>query len=140
MNDTESLMTMTADIVASHVSNNSVALSDLPVLIANVHKALAGLGGPATASETEDKVVPAVSIRTSVKPDLIACLTCGKKFKMLKRHLMTDHQMTPEQYRAKWNLPKPYPMVAPDYAAKRRNLALTIGLGRRPGGKVAKGK
>jgi predicted transcriptional regulator len=138
--DPESLMTMTADIVAAHVSNNSVALSDLPVLIANVHKALAGLGGPATASETEANDVPAVSIRTSVKPDLIACLTCGKKFKMLKRHLMTDHQMSPEQYRAKWNLPKTYPMVASNYAAQRRTLALTIGLGRKPGAKATKAK
>jgi predicted transcriptional regulator len=138
--DTESLMTMTADIVAAHVSNNSVAVSDLPVLIAKVHGALAGLGGTPVGPEAEVNLTPAVSIRTSVKPDLITCLDCGKKMKILKRHLMTDHQMTPDQYRAKWSLPKTYPMVASDYAAKRRTLALTIGLGRKPGAKVDKAK
>lgn len=138
--DTESLMTMTADIVAAHVSNNSVAVSDLPLLIANVHHALAGLGGQSATPAGELNLTPAVSIRTSVKADLIACLDCGKKMKMLKRHLMTYHQMTPDQYRAKWSLPKTYPMVASDYAATRRTLALTIGLGRKPGAKVAKAK
>jgi predicted transcriptional regulator len=138
--DTESLMTMTADIVTAHVSNNSVAVSDLPVLIANVHHALAALGGSAATPEVELNLTPAVSIRTSVKSDLITCLDCGKKMKMLKRHLNTDHQMTVDQYRAKWSLPKTYPMVASDYAAKRRALALTIGLGRKPGAKVAKAK
>jgi predicted transcriptional regulator len=138
--DTEPLMTMTADIVAAHVSNNSVAVSDLPLLIANVHCALAGLGSAASVPETEINLTPAVSIRTSVKADHIACLDCGKKMKMVKRHLDTDHKMTVDQYRAKWRLPKTYPMVAPDYAEKRRALALTIGLGRKPGAKVAKVK
>jgi predicted transcriptional regulator len=138
--DTESLMTMTTDIVAAHVSNNSVAVSDLPVLIANVHRALAGLSEPAATPAAELDLTPAVSIRSSVKPDFIACLDCGRKMKMLKRHLNTDHQMTVDQYRAKWDLPKSYPMVAPDYAAQRRTLALTIGLGRKPGAKVAKAK
>jgi predicted transcriptional regulator len=138
--DTESLMTMTADIVAAHVSNNSVALSDLPVLIANVHRALAGLGGAPSVPEAEVNLTPAVPIRKSVKPDLITCLDCGKKMKMLKRHLDTDHQMTVDQYRARWGLPKTYPMVAPDYAEKRRALAVKIGLGRKPGAKVAKAK
>jgi predicted transcriptional regulator len=138
--DTESLMTMTADIVAAHVSNNSVAVSDLPVLIANVHRALAGLGGAPAAAEAEVNMTPAVPIRKSVKPDLITCLDCGKKMKMLKRHLNTDHQMTVDQYRAKWGLPNTYPMVAPDYAEKRRALAVKIGLGRKPGAIVAKAK
>jgi predicted transcriptional regulator len=138
--DIETLMTMTADIVAAHVSNNSVAVSDLPVLIANVHHALAALGGPTATPEVELNLAPAVSIRTSVKPDLVTCLDCSKKMKMLKRHLKTDHQMTVDQYRAKWNLPKSYPIVAPDYAAKRRTLALTIGLGRKLGAKAAKAK
>lgn len=123
----ETLITLTADIVAAHVSNNSVAVSDLPVLIANVHGALSGLGG--TAPEPEAKQEPAVSVRSSIKPDYIVCLEDGKKLKMLKRHLMTHYQMTPDQYRAKWNLPADYPMVAPSYAEQRRNLAKKIGLG-----------
>ncbi len=123
----ETLVTLTADIVAAHVSNNSVSVSDLPTLIANVHGALSGLGRAAV--EPEVKQEPAVSIRASVKPDYIVCLEDGKKLKMLKRHLMTHYQMTPEQYRAKWNLPADYPMVAPNYAEQRRSLAKKIGLG-----------
>ena len=123
----ETLVTLTADIVAAHVSNNSVAVSDLPILIQNVHGALAGLG--AAAAEPEAKQEPAVSIRSSVKPDFIVCLEDGKKLKMLKRHLMTHYQMTPDQYRAKWGLPADYPMVAPNYAEQRRTLAKKIGLG-----------
>lgn len=124
----ETLVTLTADIVAAHVSNNSVAVSDLPLLIANVHGALAGLGTKAPEPEAK-KQEPAVSIRSSIKPDYIVCLEDGKKLKMLKRHLMTHYQMTPEQYRAKWNLPADYPMVAPNYAEQRRSLAKKIGLG-----------
>jgi len=123
----ETFITLTADIVAAHVSNNSVAVSDLPVLIANVHNALANLGG--TVAEPEVKQEPAVSVRASIKPDYIVCLEDGKKLKMLKRHLMTHYQMTPEQYRTKWNLPADYPMVAPNYAEQRRTLAKKIGLG-----------
>lgn len=123
----ETLVTLTADIVAAHVSNNSVAVSDLPVLIANVHGALTGLGGPAPTPEVKQE--PAVSVRSSIKPDYIVCLEDGKKLKMLKRHLMTHYQMTPEQYRTKWNLPADYPMVAPSYAEQRRSLAKKIGLG-----------
>jgi predicted transcriptional regulator len=123
----ETLITLTADIVAAHVSNNSVAVSDLPVLIANVHGALSGLGGPAAVEIVKQE--PAVSIRSSIKPDFIVCLEDGKKLKMLKRHLMTHYQMTPEQYRAKWNLPADYPMVASNYAEQRRTLAKKIGLG-----------
>lgn len=123
----ETLITLTADIVAAHVSNNSVAVSDLPVLIANVHNALSGLGGP--VAEPEVRQEPAVSVRASIKPDYIVCLEDGKKLKMLKRHLMTHYQMTPEQYRTKWNLPADYPMVAPNYAEQRRTLAKKIGLG-----------
>jgi len=123
----ETLITLTADIVAAHVSNNSVAVSDLPVLIANVHGALSGLGGAPVVPEVKQE--PAVSIRSSIKPDYIVCLEDGKKLKMLKRHLMTHYQMTPEQYRTKWNLPAEYPMVAPNYAEQRRTLAKKIGLG-----------
>ena len=124
---TETLITLTADIVSAHVSNNSVAVSDLPALIQNVHSALTTLGQPAPAPEAKPE--PAESIRASVKPDYVVCLEDGKKLKMLKRHLMTHYQMTPEQYRAKWNLPADYPMVAPNYAEQRRSLAKKIGLG-----------
>ncbi len=123
----EMLITLTSDIVAAHVSNNSVAVSDLPLLIQNVHNALAGLDSPAAAPEVRQE--PAVSIRASIKPDYIVCLEDGKKLKMLKRHLMTHYQMTPDDYRAKWNLPADYPMVAPNYAEQRRSLAKKIGLG-----------
>ena len=121
------LLTLTADIVAAHVSNNSVGLADLPDLITRVHGALAGLGSPVVKPAEEQK--PAVSIRSSVKPDYIVCLEDGKKLKMLKRHLMTHYQLTPAEYRTKWNLPSDYPMVAPNYAEKRRALAKEIGLG-----------
>jgi predicted transcriptional regulator len=124
---TEMLMTLTADIVAAHVSNNSVAISDLPLLISSVHSALSGLGGAPVV--VEEKLVPAVSVRASVKPDYIVCLEDGKKLKMLRRHLMTAFGMTPDDYRAKWNLPADYPMVAPNYAEQRRVLAKQIGLG-----------
>ncbi len=124
----ETFITLTADIVAAHVSNNSVAVNDLPTLISNVHTALAALAGPPPAAP-EVKQEPAVSIRASIKPDFIVCLEDGKKLKMLKRHLMTHYSMTPEQYRAKWNLPADYPMVAPNYAEQRRTLAKSIGLG-----------
>ncbi|WBO21867.1 MucR family transcriptional regulator [Sphingomonas abietis] len=125
----ETLITLTADIVSAHVSNNSVSVNDVPGLIQNVHGALAQLGG--AAPEPEVKQEPAVSVRASIKPDYIVCLEDGKKLKMLKRHLATHYQLTPEQYRAKWNLPADYPMVAPNYAEQRRSLAKKIGLGTR---------
>lgn len=126
---TETLMTLTADIVAAHVSNNSVAVSDMPTLIANVHAALVGLSAHTPAPEV--RAEPAVSIRASIKPDYIVCLDDGKKLKMLKRHLMTHYGMTPDEYRAKWGLPSDYPMVSPNYAEQRRGLAIKIGLGRK---------
>ena len=125
----DTLLTLTADIVAAHVSNNSVAVSDLPNLIENVHGALRGISGKAAAPE--EKLEPKVPIRSSVKPDYIVCLEDGKKLKMLKRHLMTHYQMTPDQYRQKWGLSSDYPMVAPNYAEQRRTLAKSIGLGTR---------
>jgi len=129
----ETLLTLTADIVAAHVSNNTIPVADLGGLIERVHAALAGLGETPPAPEPELK--PAVSVRASVKPDHIVCLEDGKKLKMLKRHLMTDHGLTPAQYRARWNLPADYPIVAPAYAEQRRALAVKIGLGRKPGTK-----
>ncbi len=129
---TETLITLTSDIVAAHVSNNSVSVDDVPTLITKVYGALAGLGQAAPEPEAAP-LKPAVSVRSSVKPDKITCLDCGMELKMLKRHLMTHHGMTPEDYRARWNLGADYPLVAPDYAATRRDLAKKIGLGRKPG-------
>jgi predicted transcriptional regulator len=123
----DTLLTLTADIVAAHVSNNSVAVNDLPNLIQNVHQALRGIS--TTSAAPEAKPEPKVSIRSSVKPDFIVCLEDGKKLKMLKRHLMTHYNMTPDQYRQKWGLSADYPMVAPNYAEQRRSLAKSIGLG-----------
>ena len=123
----DTLLTLTADIVAAHVSNNSVAVNDLPNLIQNVHGALSGISGAPAAPEARPE--PKVPIRSSIKPDYIVCLEDGKKLKMLKRHLMTHYQMTPDQYRQKWGLSADYPMVAPNYAEQRRVLAKSIGLG-----------
>ena len=125
--DNTELLSLTADIVSSHVSNNSVAVSDLPGLIAHVYTALSGLGSKAVPDKAPQE--PAVSVRSSIKPDYIVCLEDGKKLKMLKRHLMTSYGLTPDAYRAKWNLPADYPMVAPSYAERRRSLAIRIGLG-----------
>ncbi|QYE33236.1 MucR family transcriptional regulator (plasmid) [Polymorphobacter sp. PAMC 29334] len=121
-------LSLTANIVSAHVSNNSVALSDLSGMIANVYAALARLG--AQVEPQPDQQTPAVSIRASIKPNYLVCLEDGRHFKMLKRHLMNGYGLTPDAYRAKWRLPADYPMVAPAYAEKRRNLALKIGLGR----------
>jgi predicted transcriptional regulator len=123
----DTLLTLTADIVAAHVSNNSVAVNDLPNLIQNVHAALTGIS--TNKSATEARPEPKVPIRSSVKPDYIVCLEDGKRQKMLKRHLMTNHSMTPDEYRQKWGLSPDYPMVAPNYAEQRRTLAKSIGLG-----------
>ena len=137
MNDrTEShqeLLSLTADIVSSHVANNTVAVSDLPHVIEHVYTTLARLGQDIKVPEPRQE--PAVSVRASIKPDYVICLEDGKKLKMLKRHLMTHYNMTPDQYRTHWNLPADYPMVAPNYAEKRRELAKKIGLGRKPGAK-----
>lgn len=136
----ETLATLTADIVSAHAANNNVAADELPGLIANVYAALSGLGVP--AAQPEEKLVPAVPIRSSVKPDYIVCLESGKKLKMLKRHLMTHYGMTPDEYRAKWGLPADYPMVAPNYAKTRSELAKLIGLGSkgRGGGRTKKAR
>lgn len=123
----DTLLTLTADIVAAHVSNNSVAVNDLPNLIQNVHQALTGIA--ASNAPAEEKAQPAVSVRSSVKPESITCLECGAKQKMLKRHLATAHNTTPAEYRQKFGLGASYPMVAPNYAEQRRTLAKSIGLG-----------
>jgi predicted transcriptional regulator len=128
------LLALTTEIVAAHVSNNTVTVADLPQLINQVYQSLSTIGtGPAPAAERPQ---PAVNIKKSVFPDYIVCLEDGKKLKMLKRHLKTAYNLTPEEYRERWGLPADYPMVAPNYAKQRSKLAKEIGLGtraRRPG-------
>jgi predicted transcriptional regulator len=122
------IITLTADIVSAHVANNDVTADQLASLIREVHQMLATVDQVPVDSI---KAEPAVAVKKSVFADHILCLDCGQSFKMLKRHISTDHQMTPEQYRAKWDLPPSYPMVAADYAATRSKLAKDSGLGRR---------
>jgi predicted transcriptional regulator len=125
----DNLIDLTADIVSAHVSNNKTAPGELPQLIQSVYAALS-----ATANPVEEEVVkqePAVPVRSSVKQDYIVCLEDGAKLKMLKRYLRTNYDMSPEEYRTKWGLPRDYPMVAPAYAEQRRTLAKAIGLGRK---------
>lgn len=128
MADREQLVTLTADIVSAHVSNNSVAVGDVANLVQRVHEALAGLGAE-NASLEPNKPTPAMTARVSVKPDSIGCMVCGKRQKLLKRHIANDHDMTPAQYRQEFGLPESYPMVAPAYAESRREMAVKIGLG-----------
>lgn len=125
------LVELTADVVSAYVSNNPVPVLELPALITQVHQSLATLGSAKAPVADEEKPVPAVPVKKSVTPDFIICLEDGKKFKSLKRHLTTHYNMTPEDYRAKWHLPRDYPMVAPNYAAQRSALALASGLGRK---------
>jgi predicted transcriptional regulator len=123
------LLALTTEIVAAHVSNNTVAVGDLPNLINQVYQSLSTIGtAPAPAPERPQ---PAVSIKKSIHPDYIVCLEDGKKLKMLKRHLKTAYDMTPDDYRERWGLAADYPMVAPNYAKQRSRLAKEIGLGTR---------
>jgi predicted transcriptional regulator len=119
---------LTAEIVSAYVSNNSVSAGDLPGLINQVHSALSRVSSGQSDAPAEP-LKPAVSVKKSITPDHIVCLEDGKKFKSLKRHLRTQYNMTPEQYRDKWALPPDYPMVAPNYAAARSQLAKQMGLG-----------
>ena len=125
-----SLLSMTAKIVAAHVSNNMVAVTELSKLIEDVHASLRMAADP--KEQAPERPTPAVPIRRSVNPDYIVCLEDGKKLKMLKRHLKTAYGLSPEQYRERWGLPADYPMVAPNYAAQRSKLAKQIGLGTKP--------
>src|SRR5579875_1507403 len=132
MNDTEQpsdLLALTTEIVAAHVSNNTVSVNDLPQLINQVYNSLANIGAVPSVPATRPQ--PAVSVKKSVQPDYIICLEDGKKLKMLKRHLKTAYNMTPEAYRERWSLPPDYPMVAPNYARQRSRLAKELGLGTR---------
>ncbi|TBN13304.1 transcriptional regulator [Agrobacterium cavarae] len=125
------LVELTADIVAAYVSHHVVPVAELPSLICDVHNALNGTSAPAVASVSVEKQKPAVSVRKSVQDDQIICLECGGSFKSLKRHLTTHHNITPEEYREKWDLAVDYPMVAPAYAEARSRLAKEMGLGQR---------
>lgn len=132
--DNETLITLTADIVSAHVSNNDVAVTAIPALIQSVYQALANTDAPPPVVEEQRE--PAVSVRASVKPDFVTCLECGFKGKLLKRHLMTEHDLTPQEYKTRWNLAADHPLVAPNYSAQRTQLAKAVGLGRKPGQKV----
>ena len=125
----EDLLGYTSEITSAHVSNNTVALSDLPGLIEQIYKTLAMIGG--VDGGASDRPTPAVPIKKSITPDFIVCLEDGKKLKMLKRHLKTAYNMSPEEYRERWGLSPDYPMVAPNYAKQRSRLAKEIGLGTR---------
>ena len=128
----DNLIELTAEIVSAYVSNNSIDSGDLSELISNVHMALHRTAAGAPEPEPEP-LKPAVTLRKSVTPDFIVCLEDGKKFKSLKRHLRTHYDLTPDEYREKWGLPPDYPMVAPNYAKARSNLAKEMGLGQKRG-------
>ena len=134
MDDKADIIEMTAEIVASYVENNTVSAADLPGLIQSVHRAITSISGGAETVEAAPKE-PAVPVRRSITPDHLVCLEDGRKFKSLKRHLRTKYNMSPEDYRAKWGLAKDYPMVAPNYAKARSDLAKQMGLGQ--GGRQA---
>ena len=124
------LVELTAGIISAYVSNNTVVASDLPAIIGDVHEALSKASLRIGPMEREE-LRPAIALKKSVTPDYIVCLEDGKKFKSLKRHLRTHYNLSPEEYREKWNLPHDYPMVAPNYAAARSQLAKQMGLGTR---------
>jgi len=128
MDDQTDLLDITAGIVSAYVGNNTVAATDVPALIRQVHSALAAIGGPAETAPAAPRE-PAVPVKRSIAADHLVCLEDGRKFKSLKRHLRTKYDMSPEDYRAKWNLAKDYPMVAPNYAKARSELAKSMGLG-----------
>jgi len=124
------LIELSTEIVAAYVGHNALSANDLPKLIADVYGALKALGSTSPSAPAEPQK-PAVPVRRSITPEYLTCLEDGKKFKSLKRHLMTHHNLTPQQYREKWNLPADYPMVAPNYSATRSSLAKNSGLGRK---------
>ena len=131
MENKPTLIELASQIVAAYVGRNAVEQADLPKLITEVHKALEQVAGTPARKDDGNEPKPAVSVKKSVTPDFLVCLEDGKKFKSLKRHLRTHFNLTPEQYREKWNLPADYPMVAPNYANSRSNLAKNMGLGQR---------
>lgn len=130
----DEILRMAVDVVAAYLSNNQLPAGQIPEVINTVFRSLSSLDGT-SAEVVQEPAKPAVPIRRSVTPEHLICLEDGKKLKMLKRHLRTTYNMTPEEYRAKWNLPPDYPMVAPNYAKQRSEFAKQIGLGRKPGEK-----
>ncbi len=136
MDGVEDTLHLTTEIVAAFVSNNAIDGDKIPDLLRNVHTAILGLAG-AGKPEPEEPSKPAVPVKKSITPDYLICLEDGKKLKMLKRYLRTQYDMSPDDYRRKWNLPSDYPMVAPNYAARRSEFAKQIGLGRIGGAKKA---
>ena len=128
MDDKSEIIEMTADIVSAYVGNNTVPATELPALIQNIHRALTSVSGEAEPAPEAPRE-PAVPVRKSISPDFLVCLEDGRKFKSLKRHLRTKYNMSPEEYRGKWGLPKDYLMVAPNYAKARSDLAKQMGLG-----------
>jgi predicted transcriptional regulator len=130
----ERYLDLVADMVSAYVSNNSVPVTELPALIHSVHAALSSTAKGAAESPKEE-LTPAVTIKKSITPDYLICLEDGKKFKSLKRHLRTQYNFTPEQYRSRWSLPADYPMVAPNYARARSEMAKTMGLGKKAAGR-----
>ena len=127
--ENETLTSLTSDIGSAYVGNNSVAINDMTALIQSVYHALMNVTEPSCV--VEERREPAVSVRASVKPSVVTCMECGFRGKMLKRHLSTDHGLTPQEYRDRWNLSRDHPLVAPDYAATRAAIAKTLGLGRK---------
>lgn len=132
------LLGLTAEIVSAHVSNNPVSLADLPNLIQEVYRTLSSVGMPPAKVEPE-RPQPAVPVKKSITPEYLICLEDGKRLKMLKRHLQTSYNMTPDQYRERWGLGADYPMVAPNYAKHRSSLAKKIGLGTKPRNRGGRG-
>lgn len=128
-NEQNDILGLTAQIVSAHIANNAVATESLPALIQEIYKTLSNVGKETVVA---DRLQPAVAVKKSIFADYLVCLEDGKKLKMLKRHLQTSYGLSPEQYRERWNLPADYPMVAPNYARHRSNLAKKIGLGTKP--------
>ncbi len=126
----EDLLKLVSDIVSAYVSNNSVPAAELPSMIRSIHATLGGLSGEGSSETMPNGQKPAIPVKKSITPEYIVCLEDGKKLKMLKRYLRSNYDMTPDEYRSKWDLPADYPMVAPNYAAKRSEFAKKIGLGR----------
>lgn len=129
----EDLVRLSGEIAAAYVSHNAVSPADLPKLLKSAHAALAALRG--SADPVPSTLVPAVQVRKSIRPDAIVCLECGQSYKSIRRHLRTSHGLSPEEYRRRWNLPSDYPVAAPDYSAKRSEMAKSFGLGGATGAK-----
>ncbi|MEX2479374.1 MAG: MucR family transcriptional regulator [Gammaproteobacteria bacterium] len=136
--DEDQLVQLSGDIATAYVTHNALSPADLPVLLDKVHAALLGLRKPADAGPVLPQLVPAVPVRRSVTPDAVICLECGQPFRLIRRHLQTSHGLSPADYRQKWSLPQDYPIVAPNYSARRSAMAKSIGLGSKPGARISR--